>query len=157
MSGATAVDTRLSKLERDNLRLKLVVGSLLMVLGALPLIGATPSGQIPNVLEARSFHVIDENGRKRVQVDADGIFYMDADGNVRLSAYADGIYYMDETAQNRALMGPNGIEYMDENGETRAHLGPVAVNTEATGALTYYPGDVVLYDADGNLLWRALR
>jgi hypothetical protein len=157
MGSSTAVDARLGKLERDNLRLKLVVGSLLVTLGVLPLIGAAPSGQMPNVIEARSFHVIDENGIKRAQVDADGIFYIDADSNVRLSAYADGIYYMDETGRNRVLMGPNGIEYMDENGLTRAHLGRIAFNPPATDALTYYPGDVALYDAEGNLRWRALR
>ena len=45
MSEATVVDARLDKLERDNRRLKLAVGALLLVLAAVPLIGAGPPGQ----------------------------------------------------------------------------------------------------------------
>ncbi len=45
MSEATVVDARLDKLERDNRRLKLALGALLLALAAVPLIGAGPPGQ----------------------------------------------------------------------------------------------------------------
>ena len=58
MSEATVFESRVSKLEQDNRRLKLTVGALLLALAAVPLIGAVMPEQIP----ARRFQVIDENG-----------------------------------------------------------------------------------------------
>ena len=54
-------------------------------------------------------------------------------------------------------MSASGIRYMDENGNTRARMGAVELTTPATGAETRYPAAVVLYTADGTVLWKALR
>ena len=51
MSEATVFESRVSKLEQDNRRLKLTVGALLLVLEAVPLIGAVMPEQIPEVIQ----------------------------------------------------------------------------------------------------------
>ena len=50
MSESSAVDCRQDKLEEDNHRLKLTVGALLLVLAAVPLVGALMPQQIPDVI-----------------------------------------------------------------------------------------------------------
>ena len=65
MSEATALESRVDKLEQDNRRLKLTVGALLLALAAVPLIGAVMPEQIPELIQARQFRVIDENGTVR--------------------------------------------------------------------------------------------
>ena len=107
MSEPTVVDARLDKIEQDNRRLKLTVGALLLVMAAVPLIGAVMpqeiqgmalgsfllllaavplvgaviTNEIPEVIRAREFSVLDENGTERVKIDADGISYYDENGN----------------------------------------------------------------------------
>ena len=61
MSEPTVVDARLDKIEQDNRRLKLTLGALLLVMAAVPLIGAVMPEQIPTLMVARRFEVIDEN------------------------------------------------------------------------------------------------
>ena len=70
MSETTVVDARLDKLEQDNRRLKLTVGALLLVLAAVPLIGAVMPQQVQGVIRAREFRVIDENGTRRASMGA---------------------------------------------------------------------------------------
>ena len=96
MSEATVVDARLDKLEQDNRRLKLALGSFLLVLAAVPLIGAVKSEQVPEVIQAKRFEVVDEDGQKRVQLDAAGVFYIDANGKGRAQLNAEGIFYSGE-------------------------------------------------------------
>ena len=83
MSEATLLESRVDKLEQDNRRLKLTVGALLLVLAAVPLIGAVMPEQIPELIQARSFHVNDESGTMRSVMDVDGIMYIDENANVR--------------------------------------------------------------------------
>ena len=54
-------------------------------------------------------------------------------------------------------MDTDAIAYFDENGQTRAVMGRVVTTTPATGAETTYPAAVVLYDAEGNVIWRESR
>ncbi len=85
MSEATVVDARLDKLEQDNRRLKLTVGALLLALAAVPLIGAVMPEQIPELIQARQFRVIDENGTLRAFINRTGFAYYDESGTVRQS------------------------------------------------------------------------
>ena len=96
MSETTLLESRLSKVERDNRRLKLTLGALLLGLAAVPLIGAVMPQQIPELIEARRFEVIDENGTIRAGMGADGIGYADENGTGRVGMGADGIGYSDE-------------------------------------------------------------
>ena len=82
MSEATVFESRVSKLEQDNRRLKLTLGALLLVLAAVPLIGAVMPEQIPELIQARRFATVDENETLRAVMTADGIAYFDESGNV---------------------------------------------------------------------------
>ena len=115
MSEATVVDARLDKLEQDNRRLKLTVGALLLVLAAVPLIGAVMPEQIPDLIQARAFRVIGENGPIRAQMDDSGIDYYDENGDMRASISTDGTSYRDENGDLRASMNASGILYYDNN------------------------------------------
>jgi hypothetical protein len=83
MSEATLLESRLSKIEQDNRRLKLTVGALLLVMAAVPLIGAVMPEQIPELITARRFEVIDENGTIRAVMNPEGIGYSDENGTGR--------------------------------------------------------------------------
>ena len=97
MSEATVVDARLDKLEQDNRRLKLTVGALLLVMAAVPLVGAVMPEQIPEVIQARRFEVIDENGTLRTLMDGKTIAYLDENRVTRAQLYADGFFFSDES------------------------------------------------------------
>ena len=153
----TRVDARLDKLEQDNRRLKLTLGALLLALAAVPLIGAVMPEQIPEVINARMFRVIDYDGTVRAGMQILGISAHDEHGNIR--AYIDslsGISYRDENGETRASMYDGGIRYYDENNNLRAQLGRVWLDTPSTGATTTYPAQVVLYDDDNNVIWQAV-
>jgi hypothetical protein len=98
MSEPTVVDARLDKLEHDNRRLKLTLGALLLVLAAVPLIGAVMPEQIPDTVRARNFFVYDGNGNVRAVMDDSSMRYRDEIGNIR------------------AVMDDSSIRYRDENG-----------------------------------------
>ena len=95
MNKATVVDARLDKLEQDNRRLKLTVGALLLVLAAVPLIGAVMPEQIPEVIQARRFEVVDGNGTLRALVSDKTIAYLDENRVTRAQFYVDGFFYSD--------------------------------------------------------------
>ena len=61
---------RVQRLERDNRRLKLAGGAMAAVLVAVPLVGAALPAQVPEVIEARAFRVLDENGTQRAGLGA---------------------------------------------------------------------------------------
>jgi len=96
MSETTVVDARLDKLEQDNRRLKLTVGALLLVMAAVPLVGAVMPEQIPEVIQARRFEVIDGNGTLRALVSDKTIAYLDENHVTRAQLYADGFFLSDE-------------------------------------------------------------
>ena len=118
----TELVERLERVERDNQRLKLALGAVMLVLAAVPLIGAVMPEQvprmalgpfllllaavplvgaviangIPELIQARQFEVIDEDGTMRVLIDEDGIFYCDENGTYRAAINENGIHYQDE-------------------------------------------------------------
>ena len=96
MSEATLLESRVDKIERDNRRLKLTVGALLLVMAAVPLIGAVMPEQIPEVIRARAFHAIDGNGTLRALMDDKNIAYLDEDRVTRAQLYAAGFFLSDE-------------------------------------------------------------
>ena len=95
MSETTLLESRLSKVEQDNRRLKLALGALLLALAAVPLIGAVMPEQIPDVVQARRFEVIDENGTLRTLMDGKTIAYLDENRVTRSQLYVDGFFYSD--------------------------------------------------------------
>ena len=97
MSETTLLESRVDKVERDNRRLKLALGALLLALAAVPLIGAVMPEQIQDVVQARKFEVIGENGTRRAGLNATGIGFADESNNSRAGMNADGIAYFDES------------------------------------------------------------
>jgi len=97
MSEATLLESRLSKVEQDNRRLKLALGALLLALAAVPLIGAVMPEPVQDVVQARKFEVVDENGTRRAGLNATGIGFADESNNIRAGMNADGIAYFDES------------------------------------------------------------
>ncbi|MBM52793.1 MAG: hypothetical protein CL485_07380 [Acidobacteria bacterium] len=96
MNKSIAMESRLDKLEQDNRRLKLALGLLLLVLTAIPLVGAVMPQQTPEMITAQGFYVIDENGTRRAGMNAAGIAYWDYNGAPRVMMHTDGIRYNDE-------------------------------------------------------------
>ena len=118
MSETTLLESRLSKIEQDNRRLKLTVGALLLALAAVPLIGAVMPQEIPELIQAREFQVIGEFGNERAGMSASGIAYNDEKGTIRAGMSDGGIGYFDENGNPRVAMGGPGIHYQDENRNT---------------------------------------
>ena len=139
MSETTVVDARLDKLEQDNRRLKLTVGALLLVMAAVPLVGAVMPEQIPEVIQARRFEVIDGNGMPRAVMGEIGFAYFDVNSTIRAMMDAGSIRVSDENGTLRALMDGKNIAYLDENRVTRAQL---------------YTDGFFLSDENGNVVWR---
>jgi len=123
MSETTLLESRVDKIERDNRRLKLTVGALLLALAAVPLIGAVMPEQVPELIRAKNFVVEDENGTIRAMLSANGIGYHDENGNPRTLLSANGIGYHDENGTLRFFMDADGIGHLDENGIFRAVMG----------------------------------
>ena len=133
----TELVERLERVERDNQRLKLVVGALMLVLAAVPLTGAVIPEQIPEVIRAQRFEAIDETGKGRAVMNTDGIIYFD------------------QNRTPRARMTSYGFTYLGENEKGRAVLGSVNLYTPSTGGTTSSPAGVVLYDSELNVIWQA--
>jgi hypothetical protein len=66
-------------------------------MAAVPLIGAVMPEQIPEVIRARAFQVIDANGNERAAMNPTGISYADENGTVRAGMETDRIGYWGET------------------------------------------------------------
>ena len=140
MSETTVVDARLDKLEQDNRRLKLTVGALLLVMAAVPLVGAVMPEQIPEVIRARAFHAIDGNGMSRAVMGEIGFAYFDVNSTIRAMMDGGSIRVSDENGTLRTLMDGKAIAYLDENHVTRAQL---------------YADGFFLSDENGNVVWRS--
>ncbi len=159
MSEPTVVDARLDKLERDNRRLKLTVGALLLALAAVPLIGAVMPEQIPEVIQAREFRVIDENGNVLASMSggASGVISVrDENGNERAVMHAFGFVYLDENDTIRAAMTDGGIGYHDENGTRRALMAEGILYSDQNGTVRAMISDYGISYEDENGTKRAV-
>ena len=172
---------RVQRLERDNRRLKLGAGALVAVLVTLPLVAAVlppqnPFRQQQEVIEARLFRVLDEQGELRAALSEGGLSFYDEQENEGARLRADGLSFFDEEqGTTRVALGEIGLVFADEQGTVRAHLGAdslgfvdeqeairlqlgrVTVVTERTKAETTYPAALVLFDEEGNVIERLPR
>ena len=157
MSEATVVDARLDKLEQDNRRLKLTVGALLLVMAAVPLVGAVMPEQIPEVIRARAFHAIDGNGMSRAVMGEIGFAYFDVNSTIRAMMDGGSIRVSDENGTIRAMMDGGSIRLSDENGTLRALMDNKNIayldENRVTRAQLYTDG-FFLSDENGNVVWR---
>ena len=159
---------RVQRLERDNRRLKLGAGALVAVLVALPLVAAVLPAQVPEVIEARSFRVLDEQGTVRANLFEDGLLVIDEQGTQRALLGADSLVFYDEQGTRvtlggggltfydgqgmpRAALIPDTLTFADEN-RARLQLGRVTVVNTRTTAETTYPAALVLFDEEGTVI-----
>ena len=156
MSEATVFESRVSKLEQDNRRLKLTVGALLLVVAGAACAGAMMPEQIPEVIQARAFEVIDENGVRRALMVGEGIFYYGANGATR-ARMSNSFEVRDENGEIRAMMNDVSIRVLDENGTLRALIDDKSIayldENRVTRAQLYADG-FFLSDENGNVVWR---
>ena len=110
MSEATVLESRVSKLEQDNRRLKLTVGVLLLLMAAVPLIGAVMPEQIPELVQARQFQVIDEDEIIRASMNIGGISYYDENRTIRARLTADGFFHWDENREEIRVLSKIGFQ-----------------------------------------------
>jgi len=129
---------RVGKLERDNRRLKLAGAGVVAVLLAVALVGAVLPQEIPEVIEAREFRVVDENGDHRarsvdfgVSVEGDngfvalglaGLVFADNDQNIRAQMDDTSVQYFDDKGTRRAAMSGAGVVSRDQTGTARAQV-----------------------------------
>ena len=158
MSETTVVDARLDKLEQDNRRLKLTVGALLLVMAAVPLVGAVMPEQIPEVIRARAFHAIDGNGMSRAVMGEIGFAYFDVNRTIRAMMDGGSIRVLDENGTIRAMMDGGSIRVSDENGTLRTLMDGKTIayldENRVTRAQLYADG-FFFSDESGNVVWRS--
>jgi len=149
------IEQRVEKLEAENRRLRRAGGAVVAVLLAVVLVGAALPQEIPELIEARAFRVIDENGTMRAAVTTEGIGYADEGGGLRALITSAGLNLSDEDRILRVVVNPDGILYVDENQTVRVALGRIQTGNPAIGTEMTLPAAVVVYDADGNVIWQA--
>ena len=152
------LERRVEKLERENRRLKIVGGAVLLALAAACTSAAVIPQGVPDVLEARTFAVIDEDGTIRARITPVGVGYHDENGNLRTLLSPGGIAYIDRNGTIRGRIEAGGSTYFNENGEIRARI-------EATGS-SYFDenGEIrarivddsfTYFDENGDVIWQA--
>ena len=100
---------RVQRIER---RLKLGAGVLAAVLVAVATVAAVLSEQVPEVIEARAFRVLDENGTPRAGLGAPGLAFYSEDGTIQTAHAPDGLrFYTDEQSYSRLAAG--GLVFVD--------------------------------------------
>ena len=100
---------RVQRIER---RLKLGAGVLAAVLVAVATVAAVLSEQVPEVIEARAFRVLDENGTPRAGLGAPGLAFYSEDGTIQTTHAPDGLrFYTDEQSYSRLAAG--GLVFVD--------------------------------------------
>ena len=141
----------LAKSKRQNRRL--------VVAGAVLLAGATfflAAWARPVDVRARSFILVDQDGRTRAQlvIEKEGpkLVLGDENGNIRAGLNANtegtGLFLFDENGKTRVMLGATsdgpGLFLDDENGKTRATLGAIKDGQA-----------LFLYDKNGKVFWSA--
>jgi hypothetical protein len=131
------LERRVENLERQNKRLRRSLTAVVVVLALLPLVGAMWPQYIPEHIAAGSISVIDSET-----------------GATRWMLSASGGSFLDENDAMRFEVNRFGVSYADENETQRLRLGAHPDSESADlGAST--PAAVVIYGADGSVVWRA--
>ena len=122
---------RVQRLERDNRRLKLGAGALVALVVAVPLVGAVLPPQNPfrqqqqEVIEARAFRVLDEQGGDRAALGPAGLSFFDEQGTLRVALGADSLAFYDEQGTLRSGLDAEWLKLYDEQGKVSAGLSAV--------------------------------
>ena len=113
---------RVGKLERDNRRLKLAGAGVVAVLLTVALVGAVMPQEIPDVIEAREFRVVAENGNTRAELGA-GWLILGERSDHRMEFFSYGFSLSQRGLQlPRIAADLNGIGFWDSNGTSRGGI-----------------------------------
>ena len=156
MGEATLLESRLSKVEQDNRRLKLTVGALLLVMAAVPLIGAVLPEQIPQKIQAQQFEVIHRDGTRRVMINGNGFILMDQNDTTLAAIAASGIAQYDGNGNRRNIMADDGIFHAGADGTLRAAMAGLGViYADANGNVRARMNDdgISYSNENGTLVW----
>ena len=112
---------RVQRIER---RLKLGAGVLAAVLVAVATVAAVLSEQVPEVIEARAFRVLDEQGASQTYLSGALAFYDDQGGVLRVVLGAGGLSFVDEqgTLRLQLTIDPAALRMYDEAGNVIERL-----------------------------------
>ena len=120
---------RVQRLERANRRLQLGAGGLVAVLVAVPLVAAVLPVQVPDVISARAFRVVDEQGTQRATFNAmDGKGSLTLVGDqgerdVRVGLSETGLIFADEGELRGSFSGTGLMLYGERGTLPRVGLG----------------------------------
>ena len=137
MNEPAAVEFRLERLEQDNRRLNLTVGALLLVMAGAACAGAMMPEQIPQVIEAREFRMIDANGTVLIAINDEGFSYFDEIGRVS-TGFSHGEILASMSTESSDVIDARMFRVVDENGVVRALM-----NADSIG----------YFDENGNVVW----
>ena len=156
MNKISLMEARLGKVEQDNRRLKMALGVLFLPFAVVGLIGMAIPQQIPDVIAAHEFHVLDASGSPRARMLIDRISYFDEDGMLRATSASDGIGYNDLNGTGRIWIDEYGIGYYGENGTLRLRMnsgGIVVADDNGTFRTRMNASGFVSYDENGDVIW----
>ena len=158
MSEATVLESRVNKLEQDNRRLKLTVGALLLVLAGAACAGAMMPEQIPQVIEAREFRMIDANGTVLIAINDEGFSYFDEIGRVS-TGFSHGEILASMSTESSDVIDARMFRVIDENGVVRAgitaELGFDVRDEDGTIRAMMAVHGFTYADENGDVVWRA--
>ena len=151
------VEERLDRLERQNRWLKAGLASLLVAAVATGLLVFAPQDTIPDLVEARAFHVVDENGAVLVKLEDSFGFSLGLGGTittlsnegqklVMLTATMDGegmVRTLNGKGQELVVLGTTvdgtgAVAIMNSKGQELVRLG---ATEGGTGAVTTMNGE----------------
>ena len=137
MSEATVFESRLNNLEQDNRRLKLTIGALLLVMAGAACAGAMMPEQIPQVIEAREFRMIDANGTVLIAINDEGFSYFDEIGRVS-TGFSHGEILAAMDTEPPDVIDAHMFRVVDENGVVHASMSA---------------DSIVYFGENGNMVW----
>ena len=157
MSEATAFESRLNNLEQDNRRLKLALGSLLLVLAVASCAGAMIPEQTQDIVQAREFRMIDANGTVLIAINDEGFSYFDEIGRVS-TGFSHGEILASMSTEPSDVIDARMFRVIDENGVVRAgitaELGFDVRDEDGTIRTMMTVHGFTYADENGDVVWR---
>lgn len=164
---------RIERLERENKRLKLAVLTVLVLVGAVFLLGASSpatKGKVAkfNEVHANRIYLSSDGGNKQAELKPDGLLiYESSDYYWGTSLIAKGVVVgrqnkTDQSNQDMVTILPSHMEMkgnspyltIQDTGGSAAVLGAISVDNTDTGAKTQYPASTLSMLKNGNVKYR---
>jgi hypothetical protein len=163
------INERLALLERSMRRYRAALAAITVIavtlLAGSPLVGAAKA---PEVVQAKRFEVVDDNGRVGAWLantgDLTSLVFFDKSGKPRASLGNNGdatyLAFYDNTGKiTRVALSTTGnyasLRFNDEAGKMRAVLGNADLKLASGSTEHREASSLVLLNEQGNVLWKA--